>query len=418
MQIDSFHRLMKLLLDTGESACLKDAVETFSRYGVRIHIGHIDPADIGSQILALTAINCASRSFQGNVKVESPDFDIAVPGFQGQRLLDFLGWAGVKASLPREAASWPRIAVNCKSTSSGDVPVWADGWQFGIGRGRPSRSAFAPACVGAAGLAVSEVFSILRQDNPYAGRRRMKLSLWHPSQSQIAAPGDVEVLPQGSLWLVGLGHLGQAYAWTLGFMAASSEPVFLQDIDTVSESTLSTSMLSQRANLGQRKTRVVSRWLESCGYRTAVVERRFDETQRIRPEEPATALFGVDNAAARRVSEGAGYRLIIDAGLGAGPQDFRALRLRTFPGPAKAARLWASEPNAELPLAAAYHHLLETTSDACGVTILARQAVGAPFVGCLAAAYAVAERVRRQMGGPALGFLDLHMREPQRFDIG
>ncbi len=418
MHSESLHRLVKLLIDTGEASSIGEAFENFDRYGVKIRIGCLERDRVGTQIIALTAINCASRCFRGNVAVESDDFELTTPGFQGTRLYEFLNWAGIRKERAQAMGRWPRIVINGQATEDRDLVAWADRWRFGIGKIRDYVPDFVPACVGAAALAVSEAFSILRGDNACAGRRDLSLSLWEPAAPHIPALDNIEIPPQGALWLIGLGHLGQAYAWTLGFMSPGKEPVFLQDIDTVSESTLSTSMLSQRADLGHRKTRVVSRWLESCGYRTALIERRFDETQRIRPEEPATALFGVDNVAARRVSESAGYRLMVDAGLGSGPHDFRAFRLRAFPGPANAAQLWASEPNSELVLAPAYERLLETTSDACGVTTLASRAVGAPFVGCFAAAYAVAERVRRQIGGPALGFLDLHMREPERFDVG
>jgi hypothetical protein len=277
---------------------------------------------------------------------------------------------------------------------------------------------FAPACVAAAGLAVSEAFSILRADNPYAGHRHIHLSLWDPMSQCAEHSGIMDVPPQEALWLIGLGHLGQAYAWTLGFLPSGSRAVLLQDVDVVSESTLSTSMVSHASDLGRKKTRVVARWLEARGYQTALIERRFDEAQRVRAEEPSTALFGVDNAAARRVIEAAGFRLVIDAGLGSGVSDFRGLRVRTFPGPSSAATLWASEAESRLPLAPGYRRLLEAGAEACGVTTLATRAVGAPFVGCVAAGYVLAERIRRQIGGRPVGFLDLHLREPERLEAG
>jgi hypothetical protein len=177
-------------------------------------------------------------------------------------------------------------------------------------------------------------------------------------------------------------------------------------------------MVSHASDLGQKKTRVVARWLEARGYQTALIERRFDETQRVRPEEPGTALFGVDNAAARRVIESAGFRLAIDAGLGSGFRDFRGIRLRTFPGPSTAAKLWAEETESRAPLAPAYQLLLEEGAEACGVTLLATRSVGAPFVGCVAAGYVLAERIRRQLGAQQCGFVDLHLREPERLDAG
>jgi hypothetical protein len=308
--------------------------------------------------------------------------------------------------------------VSGECIDRGDLCVWSAGWDFGIGSSPHAAPVFAPACVAAGGLAVSEAFSILRADNPYAGRRRVQLSLWDPSSSRVMSAGTTEVPAQEALWLIGLGHLGQAYAWTIGFLPPGSRAVFLQDVDVVSQSTLSTSMISHATDRGQKKTRVVARWLEARGYQTALIERRFDEAQRVRAEEPGTALFGVDNAAARRVIESAGFRLVIDAGLGSGFSDFRGLRMRTFPGPSSAAALWASEAESRAPLAPAYRRLLEAGAEACGVTTLATRAVGAPFVGCVAAGYAIAERIRRQVGGQAVGFLDLHLREPERLEVG
>lgn len=201
-------------------------------------------------------------------------------------------------------------------------------------------------------------------------------------------------------------------------MKPGAMPLVLQDVDTVTESTVSTSMLSTPMDINARKTRVVAAWLEARGYKTALVERRFDEFQRVAPDEPNVALFGVDNPATRRVVEGCGFRLVIDAGLGSGYRDFRAIRIRTFPGPSVAASLWASpaEPGRE-PLASGYQRMLVEGADQCGVTTLASRAVGAPFVGCVAAGYVLAERVRRQVGGEGLGFVDLNLRSPGMFEV-
>jgi len=417
MDADSMHRLTKLLADNGEAATLSEALEAFSNYGVTIRLSAKSMVRASDQIVALTAINAASRSFLGNVNVECEDFLLTAPGFEGQRFHDFLTWADVKGSLSREVEAWPRVSVGVTDPLKGDIQAWAAGWEFGIGDPACSEECFAPACVAAAGLAINEAFSILRKDNPYAGRRSVRLSLWGPTTSS-GGPSVAEVPAQDSIWMVGLGHLGQAYAWTLGFMRPGEGEVFLQDVDVVSKSTISTSMLSVSSQLGTKKTRVVSRWLEERGFKTSIVERRFDEAQRVRPEEPSTALFGVDNAAARRVMEGAQFRLILDAGLGSGYSDFRSLRMRSFPGPSRAAELWASESEAVVRLSPAYRQLIEDGAEPCGVTILATRAVGAPFVGCVAAAHVIAERVRRQMGGPKLAFLDMNLREPERSTSG
>ena len=228
----------------------------------------------------------------------------------------------------------------------------------------------------------------------------------------------VDVPPIPSSWLVGLGHLGQAYGWTLGFMKpAVGATLYLQDVDVITKSTLSTSVLSVAADMGQRKTRAVVRWLEARGYKTAFVERRFDEFQRVGVAEPRFALFGVVNAAAGRVLEGAGFRLVVDAGLGSGYQDFRAIRLRRFPRPSRSAAIWATSDGAVgSPQAPAYKALLAKGAEPCGVTTLATRALGAPFVGCVAAAFVVAELLRSQAGGAPYGYVDLNLRDPQALE--
>lgn len=81
-----------------------------------------------------------------------------------------------------------------------------------------------------------------------------------------------------------------------------------------------------------------------------------------------------------------GFSLVLDAGLGSGHRDFRALRVRGFPGTLSASRIWAGDDlGASLQFDRAYLKLLQSGRDPCGVTTLATE-VGAPCVGCYAAA--------------------------------
>jgi hypothetical protein len=418
MDADSFHRLAKSLLDSGESSTVEEALDTFRQYGVRLFLSAEVRNDKAAQTIALTVINAAARSFMGNVAVESEDFVLTAPGFVGWALHDFMRWAGIQTGpLPSQTA-WPRICIG-EDPAKGSIVPWAKGWRFGLGAGGGAGNFFAPACVAAGGLAVSEAFSILRADNPYAGHRRVSLSLWDPVGGSDFSPAAELIEPVEGLWLVGLGHLGQAYAWTLGFMNAGQAPLFLQDVDCATVSSLSTSVLCTNADVGKRKTRIAAIWLESRGYKISLVERHFNEHMRVGPSEPGVALFGVDNPAARRACEAAGFRLVIDAGLGSGYRDFRGIRVRTFPGPSRAAQLWAAGPqDHEGALAPAYQSLLDQGAERCGVTTLATRAVGAPFVGCVAAAYVIAEYVRRQLDGPVLGFLDMNLRDSNGAEAG
>jgi hypothetical protein len=423
MNADSFHRLAKVLADSGEADTIELAQATLSNYGVRILLNRGFENDVSTQVIALTAINCASRSFMGNVQIEAPsDFVLSAPGFVGSSLSEFSAWAGVRPTHVNQSKRWPVIEISAlgKPQVGETICPWANGWIFGInGQTKPQSAFVPPACVAAGGLAVSEAFSILRQDNPYAGRRTLALSLWDPRKAGSAAEaGPLVGLEVPSAWLIGLGHLGQAYAWTFGFMTpANDATLFLQDEDDVTPSTPSTSVLSSPNLIKHRKTRVVAAWLEARGYHTALVERRFDQFQRVGVSEPRVALFGVDNPAARRVFEGTGFSHVIDAGLGSGYKDFKAIRVRTFPGPSSAADLWATnEVSSDNIKAPAYKALLASGADPCGVTTLATRSVGAPFVGCVGAGYVIAALMRRHLGLDPFAFVDLNLRDPAACD--
>lgn len=426
MKADSFHRLAKAFADSGEAETIETAQAMLRNYGVRIVLSPTFQDDIAAQIIALTAINCASRSFLGNVRIEAPCETVLLtaPGFVGASLMEFSAWAGVQVTTDEQAQRWPVIQVGATRNAEiirHAIRPWSNGWTFGINGNSPQGSAVvAPACVAAGALAVSDAFSVLRGDNPYAGRRSLTLSLWDPRTVGTAAePGPSIGFEVSSAWLVGLGHLGQAYAWTIGFMPpANDATLYLQDVDEVTSSTLSTSVLSTGSTINAQKTRVVATWLEARGYRTALVERRFDQFQRVVAAEPRVALFGVDNPAARRVFESTGFSHVIDAGLGSGYTDFKAIRVRTFPGPSRAAELWAANVDAPNSVnAPAYKYLLASGADPCGVTTLATRSVGAPFVGCIAAGYVIAALMRRQLGFCPFAVVDLNLRDPAACDV-
>lgn len=421
MHADSFHRLMKLLVDGGEVATIEEAITTFAGYGLRLTLGEDLAQDRGLQVMALTVINTAARSFQGNVHIVGDlGMRLDVPGYEGCSLASFVEWAGVNvACVPTDA--WPEVRLGQCAAPAGRMALhpWAAGWSFGIGAAPAARHAvFAPACIAAASLAVSEAFSMLRKDNPYAGRRHLSFSLWSMKPDAAQPPEGVGTVAHGDLWIVGLGHLGQAYCWTLGMMERSSAMrLVLQDVDVITHSTLTTSVLSEPGDIGVKKSRTVASWMEARNFDTRLVERRFDASTRVAPGEPTTALFGVDNSAARRACEEAGFSLVLDAGLGSGHRDFRALRVRGFPGTSVAAKIWASDDQvAVTQLAPAYRALLESGRDPCGVTTLATRSVGAPFVGCYAAAILIAELIRRQAGLPASNVIDVSLRSPERLE--
>lgn len=160
--------------------------------------------------------------------------------------------------------------------------------------------------------------------------------------SQRAAPGLPALQPVDHR----PGNLGQAFAWLLSALPYGEQQkatLVLQDFDRIAASNDSTSPLSFRKDIGRRKGRVISDWLEERGFQTIVEERRFGDWIRRSPEEPRVALCGVDNTIARTALEEAGFDLVVEAGLGAGPEAFRSLAMHTFPATRTAKEIWSRQ---------------------------------------------------------------------------
>ncbi len=423
---DTMHRLAKMALDAGEVTSPEEAVALFSRYRLRIHVGHGWASTLAGQACFLTALNTAARAFLGGVEVYG-DLAVAldVPLYQGRSAREVAHELGA-AVANNATTELPTLVVG--TAPEGPSPEFCvqlswDHWRFEIA---PAGTSNLPcnddnplAGIGAAALGVNEAFMHVRGDLAEAGHRSVGMSLWNPLtvadwRADAHKGPSLAYLPQ-SLWLVGLGHLGQAYAWTLGMLPYPVEGrphLVLQDFDRGAESNLSTCLLMSAADLRKYKVRTVATRLESAGFTTALVERRFGAGHRGMTGEPTTALFGVDNVAARRDLDTAEFSMIVETGLGSGYRDFRNIRLHTFPGPRQPSEVWPAESAAQpaVELNDAYKKLAEERKDICGMTLLASRAVATPFVGALAAILALAEVMRPLHGGLVHAAIDVQMK--------
>jgi hypothetical protein len=225
---------------------------------------------------------------------------------------------------------------------------------------------------------------------------------------------ELQFLPS-RLWLIGLGHLGQAFLWGLGlfrYTDPSAVSLVLQDVDVITPSTESTSILTDASLIGQKKTRAMANWAQRRGFSTTIIERTFDASFHRQPNDPAIVLCGIDNALGRRALDQVGFDMVVEAGLGQGHRDFRSIRLHTLPGARAAADIWKATPDPDHGIAdrAAYRKMVRDGElDQCGVTLLAGKAVGAPFVGAVAACLALSEVLRLLHGGNLYQLIDVDL---------
>lgn len=199
---------------------------------------------------------------------------------------------------------------------------------------------------------------------------------------------------------------------------ADSCELVLQDFDQISLANKSTSLLSRKIDMGRRKTRMAADWAEHRGFRTTLIERRFAADFTVASDEPAVALMGVDNPAARRLVEQAGFSRVIEAGLGRGPGDYLGITMHTFPASRPALDCWmdpADVPGDVTPISfkqAAYQQLLTDSGDRCGTLRLAGRSVATRFTGAAAGALVIGELLRLCHGGARVEYTALHLARP------
>jgi hypothetical protein len=281
-----------------------------------------------------------------------------------------------------------------------------------------------------AGLGISETFQ-QQLGAVVPGRRDVGLSLWRPDlhwRADQAVGPPLQSLP-ASLWLLGLGHLGRAYAWTLGMLSyATPEHVQLapMDFDVIVEGNIATQLLVQAGHARRRKTRIVAAALESRGFDTRLVERAYDEhfhpAAHANParNETAAALAGFDDITPRRLLGESGFDHIVDAGLGAGPVEYLDMVIHTFPAPEDPGSAFTQQPAPARPLPEPYEAEiarqakagLDQSAARCGMLDMAGVTVGAAFVGTFASSLVIADILRLLHGGNNYSVISVDMRNP------
>jgi hypothetical protein len=421
---DTLHRGVKMALDNGEADSVEAAYAMFATYRMAIGLGAGAGHSAAVQAALLTLVNCGRRALLGGIEVLGDvqvPLLVDLPGL-GETLRDAVVALG--GTLRAEPSPQTPLAWLGDGAPAAALQVTFGDWRGGVfvaseGERLPEGASDIPAAVLAGALAVAEVFQRLR-GNPMAGDRDVGLSLWDPSAPWRSGSGPAAWVAPSKLWVLGLGHLGQAFLWTLGllqFERPAEVELTLQDFDRLAVANDSTSVLTCAEMVGRLKTREMATWAEARGFRTRLVERRFAGDIALAEDDPRILFCGVDNAEARATLENPHFDLVIDAGLGAGPREYLAMRLHAFPGKVTARTRWGEASSTRtadakaVATAAAYQDLADRGLDDCGLLEIASRTVGVPFVGVIAATLALMEIVRRLNHGPSLDVIDLTLRD-------
>lgn len=434
MNSQSVHlsRISKLFVDRDQTG-IGEALDRRRRFAVTLLCGPDVRHSYILQLAVLTAANIAQRCFPGAVTISAEpavtDAPLLIwPSHKQSLGAALLSVAGPDALRPPDDKIPGHAVVFGDAVApSGSLRATFDGWTAKVGPARdvqplPQREYCSLAGVLAGSLAIAELFSAFADMNIAATRRTVGLSLWRPDAdigTEEALGVPVEFLPR-DLWALGLGHLGNAYLWslaTLPFQNPGEVEIYLNDFDKVEGPNLETGLLFTREAEGRYKTRFCSAWLEDRDFQTRIIERPFDECFRCRPEEPKLALCGFDSNSPRRDLPTAGFARVIDSGLGGMASNFDTIALHTLPSPRPPEELWPDlSPEEEDRVLGDRQRLARDnpgyralTDDECGRFEVAGKSIAVPFVGAVAACLVLAETLRVFHQGPAYSDLKLSL---------
>lgn len=221
----TLHRAAKYFMDRGKAATHDAAMDMLERFGLTIHTGPEIARSADHQAALLTLVNAARRTLLGGVEIAGLQDAPSLTPLAPDRMLSIAVREMGGRIVPEPRKSWPSAVIGNADIAPTEAPCWRitwEGWRGGVipvGHGgalaETGAMALAPAL--AAAVCAGEAFTYHAGDHPMAGRRAAGLSLWRPSADWRASDAGEPALAYlpSKLWLIGLGNLGQAFAWLL-----------------------------------------------------------------------------------------------------------------------------------------------------------------------------------------------------------
>mgnify|MGYP001046187553 FL=1 len=418
-------RIAKAMTDATESdKDFEQADATLVAVRVVICIDSDQARTAAGQAAVLTIITTCCKCFGRVVLVCADEPAMNRQLGLGATLLEAARACGAEVSPTQPMDTTHVVSIGSAIAEEGFVRCWWDSWTAGIlpgWEGEPMGNSANPLSgIFSGALAVREIFANV------IGRRRgvvrsSKVSLWCPQGGESCHPPNILTLPK-SLWLVGLGHLGQGFLWSLGFLPPAAHAI-LQDDQTAGEENVATGLVTRQSDFERKnhKTRVAARWLDGAGWTTSILERRNYGDLRLTADDPAVVLTSIDEPLARIDIAKAGYSFLVDAGVGHGAVDFEIGQVRVVPRGVDPEGLWSRPPNPkdiDAMLQKRAYRAHARKHDNCGTFSLAEASVAVPFVGAAIGALTIAQLLRLAALGSTSQIIQIELGMPEAISMG
>ncbi len=365
---------------------------------------------IAFQAALLTAFNTGNRAFLNGVSVEMPSdvkLLLPLPGYASLNdALRFSGFVPRTIAAPSQTIYFGRSPQHYTANA---CRVDCDGWRgavsdfdqdaaFHYGRGDD----FATGGVFAGATAVHRCFLKATDIPARSLESPIGISLWSPGgewRNPVSATPLLQNLPS-NFWVLGLGHLGQAFLWNIGLLPFTNRGdvrFLLQDFDVIESGNFSSGLLCTQSGVGQMKTRHCADWLGGLGFQSVINERKYTEHDRRTEDEPGIAICGFDKGRPRSFLGKTGFDFVVECGLGDTLADFDQIHMHTFPNEQDSPEvLWGHIQDGQKIINKDDLPLFADEKQACGQLAidLAGKAVSTSFVGAMAGAVVVSEILR------------------------
>lgn len=377
------------------------------------------------QVAFLTAVNIAHRVFLGGVccllpantpnllKLESKYFNDLVFQFGGI----------ISDKNPSRQAIKILIGIECYDDQC--IEAISSGWRGGLNFYNQDRILFSDTDnnismgpIASASLACYYSFCKAYQINNDGIDLNVGISLWNLNSGkewyQNENDGPNKLFLPKNIWTLGLGHLGQAYLWTLGMMPFNKPDetlILLQDADVVEIENIGSQVLCFEKNIGKPKTRACMDFLEELHFKTQIIEKHFvdgDSDQEWVKNFPFI-LNGVDNIKTRKSINKDSFKLFLDGATNGKYELFDSFTMKNISNLKKDTdKLW---PEADINGSIFHKNLYQRYEKTHQCGQLSNIGISTPFVGLFSSTIVISELLRSLNQGKCYSIVSLQLRD-------